>query len=95
MMHKTVFYLLLSIGAFFLFYNISAQYLWEDEAETAILAKSVLKEGVPKTFDGKNRIYLHIKDSLRSGDIWTFHPWLQFYLTAASFAISGVTPSIS
>ena len=95
MMHKTVFYLLLSIGAFFLFYNISAQYLWEDEAETAILAKSVLKEGVPKTFDGKNRIYLHIKDSLRSGDIWTFHPWLQFYLTAASFAISGKPTTFS
>ncbi len=77
------------LGALFLFSNLSNHYLWEDEAETAVLAKSVIKNGIPKSFDGKHLLYLHIKDSYRSDSIWTFHPWLQFYLTAFSFVLLG------
>ena len=90
---KNKFFILLPfiLGALFLFSNLSNHSLWEDEAETAVLAKSVMHHGIPKAFDGQNLLYLHIKDSYRSGSTWTFHPWLQCYITALSFYTLGIS----
>lgn len=49
---------LTAILAFSLFGNIAYPLLWNDEGETALYAKQILKYGVPKIHDGKNLIYL-------------------------------------
>ena len=80
---------ILSLAVIFLFINLGDVKLWQDEAETAMLARSVLKGGIPKAWDGKNLI-----SSLNGADfnedfIWTWHPWAQAYLTAISFSFLG------
>lgn len=67
----------------------SSGLLWQDEAETAALAQRVLTFGYPKAFDGINRINPALP--MGPGDSWTYHPWLQFYITAAAFALFGAT----
>jgi hypothetical protein len=75
---------------FFAFDNLGGRMLWGDEAETATLARNVLKFGVPKVDDGLNHISLHgDKFDARDG-IWTWSPWLQEYVTAASFGVFGI-----
>ena len=79
----------LTIASFFLFHNLSDRYLWKDEAETALFAKSILSEGIPKTKIGQNRIHSHVENYLRDNIVWTYHSWLQFYVTALSFKLCG------
>lgn len=81
--------LLLVAGVFLIFANLGNIYLWQDEAETAVLAKNVLKFGFPRAFDGKNLVDHSLE--YRTNYAWVYHPWLQFYLTAASFALLGST----
>lgn len=77
-------------SAFTLFYNLGDRTLWGDEAETALLAQNVLKFGVPQVDDGKNVITLFGRevDSNEAG-LWTWSPWSDEYLAAASFAVFG------
>ena len=81
--------LVLSLAVIFLFVNLGDIALWQDEAETALLGRSILRNGIPKAWDGKNLI-----SSLNGADfdkdfVWTWHPWAQAYLTALSFSIFG------
>ena len=87
-----VMYLGLAALVFLLaFCNLDSRPFWGDEAETALLAKNVLKFGVPKVDDGVNHISLYgDKFDTRDG-LWTWSPWLQDYTTAASFAVFGET----
>lgn len=69
--------------------DIHDDYLWQDEAQTALIGKSTLKYGVPKATDGKNS-FAQVKDAEYGKDkIWKYHPWLPFYSTGASFAVLG------
>ena len=73
-----------------LFYNLGQRPLWQDEAETACLAKNVLKYGTPIAFDGKNLISQ--EEGLEFGStgyLWRWSPWLQIYLQALGFIIFG------
>lgn len=63
--------------------------LWGDEAETALFARSILTHGVPYGWDGT---YLMGNDnavSLNSDLVNHSNPWLQYYLSAASFRLFG------
>lgn len=65
--------------------------LWYDEAQTAFVAKGVLAHGLPLAHDGTDLIpdpYPYYNEDL----IWVEHPWLQFYITAASFYLFGASP---
>ena len=77
-------------AAFTLFFNLGDRTLWGDEAETALLAQNILKFGVPQVDDGKNYITL-FGDGVDSNEkgLWTWSPWADEYMTAASFAIFG------
>ena len=87
-----VMYLGLAALVFLLaFCNLDSRPFWGDEAETALLAKNVLKFGVPKVDDGVNHISLHGDKFDARDSLWTWSPWLQDYITAASFAIFGQT----
>ncbi len=81
--------LLLAIASTLIFTNISNQYLWQDEAETALLAKNVLQFGYPRAYDGKNLINPPIRTGYAEDYGWRYHPWMQFYITALSFKIFG------
>jgi hypothetical protein len=47
---------LLLLAALLIFANLDDRRLWDDEAETALLAKSTLRFGVPVAWDGVTRI---------------------------------------
>ncbi len=76
---------------FLAFCNLDGRLFWADEAETALLAKNMLKFGVPKVDDGAVHISLHGDNIDARNGIWTWSPWLPDYVTAASFAVFGTT----
>jgi hypothetical protein len=70
--------------------NLGNRYLWQDEAQTALLAKTVLARGVPYGTDGKNFFSQELGAEYGENFIWKWHTWLSFYLVAASFKLFGV-----
>ncbi|MBI1976218.1 MAG: glycosyltransferase family 39 protein [Candidatus Omnitrophica bacterium] len=82
----------LVLAGFFLLKNLGNIYLWEDEAETALLARSVLNSGYPKGFDGVNLL----KPTLGMGsEYWIYHPWGAFYILALFFWLFGESTFVS
>jgi hypothetical protein len=82
----------MALAAFFLFFNLGDRLLWGDEAETALLARNVLRYGVPKSSDGVNQItILGAQVDSNAAGIWTWSPWLKEYVTALGFAVFGHT----
>src|SRR5436309_2288803 len=83
---------ILLLGVFVLFYNLDGRLLWGDEAETAVLAKNVVKFRIPKTVDGMNHITLYGGGIDENKDnIWILSPWLQEYVAAVTFKLFGAT----
>lgn len=85
-------WLLLVVGVVLLLANLGNIYLWQDEAETALLSQRLGLYGLPLAFDGRNLIRQAPQDVQYTTDyVWVYHPWLPFYLTAVSFALLGPT----
>ena len=85
-------WVLLLVGAVLLLANLGNIYLWQDEAETALLSQRLGDYGLPLAFDGRNLIRQAPQDVQYTSDyVWVYHPWLPFYFTAASFALLGTT----
>ena len=70
--------------------NLGEQYLWQDEAQTALLGRSVLLYGLPRATDGHN-FFLQNTNHIECTENLTYRwqPWLPFYLVAATFAVLG------
>lgn len=83
---------LLALGAVLLFTNLGRDHLWEDEGDTAVLAATILKTGVPRAWDGVTFTESDHGQRLNDDLVMVSHPWLQYYATAASFAIFGQNP---
>jgi len=81
--------LLIAVGALLICSNLGNRYLWDDEAETALLARSVLVHGIPTAFDGKNLVSQELGLDSDSSFVWRWTPWLPQYLAAGSFALFG------
>lgn len=81
--------LLLLLAGVLIFTNLGSVYLWEDEAETALVAKTIWTSGIPKITDGKNVFYQEQGARVGFGEIWAWTPWLQFYITSASLKLLG------
>jgi 4-amino-4-deoxy-L-arabinose transferase-like glycosyltransferase len=72
--------------------NLGNMYLWQDEAETALLSQRLGEYGLPLAFDGRNLIRQAPKDVQYTEDyVWVYHPWLPFFFTAASMRLVGAT----
>jgi 4-amino-4-deoxy-L-arabinose transferase-like glycosyltransferase len=71
------------------FANLDAQLLWQDEAQSALLARSVLAEGVPLGTDGRNFFSQELGAEYDHAHRWRWHTWLHLYLVAGSFAVFG------
>ena len=78
---------LILAGAVLLLTGLGNGRLWQDEAETAVLAKNVLRFGYPRAFDGVNRLNPGLP--VGPGDCWTYHTWGSFYWAALSFLLLG------
>jgi len=77
------------VGAVLIFTNLGSDYLWEDEGDTAALASNILKFGVPKAWDGAAFLDSDHGARLNRNLVMVTHPWVQYYLTAASFLVFG------
>ena len=85
-------WLLLIAGAVLLLTNLGNIYLWQDEAETAMLSQRLGTLGLPLAFDGRNLIRQAPQDVQYTEDyVWVYHPWLPFYLTSLSLWFFGPT----
>ncbi|MBC7232640.1 MAG: hypothetical protein H5T68_05310 [Chloroflexi bacterium] len=83
----------LLVAALLLFGRLDDMYLWQDEAETALVSRHLLAYGLPLASDGKTWVQQTDDPfvSFRHNYIWIFHSWLQFALVALAFAILGPT----
>ncbi len=82
---------ILALAAFLLLFHLAQRPFWQDEAETADLARNVLKYGVPRAYDGVNIISQEQGHEYDHNYLWRWSPWLQIYVTAAAFKIGGLT----
>jgi 4-amino-4-deoxy-L-arabinose transferase-like glycosyltransferase len=81
--------LVAAVAAIFIFTNLGTYYLWEDEGDTAALASNILKFGVPKAWDGSAFLDSDHGARLNRDLVMVTHPWIQYYVAAASFAVFG------
>jgi 4-amino-4-deoxy-L-arabinose transferase-like glycosyltransferase len=82
---------ILVLASALVFTNLGRDFLWEDEGDTAVLASTILKEGVPKAWDGVTFTESDHGRRLTDELVMVSHPWAQYYVTAASFAVFGRT----
>jgi Dolichyl-phosphate-mannose-protein mannosyltransferase len=83
------FLLVATIGAAILFTDLGSGYLWADEGDTAVLASNILKSGLPRAWDGVTFMDSDFGARVNSRLIMVSSPWLQYYVTAASFVLFG------
>jgi len=85
--------LLLLSGVFLLFCRLDDAYLWQDEAETALVSQHLLAYGLPLSTDGTHWVQQAPEAFVEftSDYIWIYHSWLQYFLTASAFALLGST----
>lgn len=78
---------LLSLPLFFS--GLGSTYLWQDEAQTALLGRSVLRHGVPMVGAGADSLSAVTGADAGLRGIYFQISWLQAYLTALSFQWFG------
>jgi len=83
-----VFLAILALGALLVFKGLGDRPLWQDEAETANLARNVLSSGLPLVTDGVNVISQEERREFGPDMIWRWSPWLQIYMSAAGQLIA-------
>ncbi len=86
---------LTAVGAVLLLWNLGRPLLWQDEAETAVRAQTILDTGLPRV--ARRGVVATAQPSLVAFEgnavgVWTWNTWLPAYLCAASFAAFGQTP---
>ncbi|MDD5284681.1 MAG: glycosyltransferase family 39 protein [Desulfuromonadaceae bacterium] len=80
--------LLLFAGTIFLFLaNLGNGHLWQDEAQTALIAKTILHGGIPLGYDGLNSFSQELGAEYGKNLVWRWHPWFPFYLLAIFFYV--------
>jgi 4-amino-4-deoxy-L-arabinose transferase-like glycosyltransferase len=77
------------VAAVLLLPNLGDRCLWQDEAQTALISKTVLTHGMPKGSDGRNSFSQESGRDIGPGGLWRWHPWFPFYWQAAFFAGLG------
>jgi 4-amino-4-deoxy-L-arabinose transferase-like glycosyltransferase len=83
--------LLGALASVLLLTDLGEPYLWQDEAQTAVIARTIFDGGVPLGSDGRNFFSQEQGAEYADGYVWRWHTWLSFYAVAASFALLGET----
>src|SRR6185436_14799899 len=81
--------IVLVVAAALTFPSLGRDALWADEGDTAVLAASILKFGVPTAWDGVTFSDSDYGDRLTADFVMVSHPWVQYYAVAAAFAVFG------
>jgi 4-amino-4-deoxy-L-arabinose transferase-like glycosyltransferase len=82
-------------SAVLLLANLGNQNLWQDEAQTALISKTILTDGVPRGYDGKNYFSQEGGAEYGKNYIWRWHMWLPFYVLAGFYEVFGVSTFVS
>ncbi len=85
----------LGVSLVLLLANLSNQYLWEDEAQTALVSRTILTDGVPRGYDGKNFFSQELGAEYGENYIWRWHTWLPFYVVAGFYKVFGISTFVS
>jgi len=86
---------LLLLAAVLFLGNLGSGALWQDEAQTALIAKTILTRGVPVGTDGVNFFSQELGAEYGPGHLWRWHTWLPFYVLAPFFALLGATTLVA
>lgn len=78
-----------ALAALLLLPRLGDAALWQDEAQTALVARTVVDGGLPRGTDGRNVFSQELGREVAEGGLWRWHTWLSFYAVAASFALLG------
>jgi 4-amino-4-deoxy-L-arabinose transferase-like glycosyltransferase len=78
---------LLSLPLFL--FGLGSTYLWQDEAQTALLGRSILQHGVPMVGTGAESLSAHMGSDAGIDGIYFQISWLQAYLVAGSLWLFG------
>ncbi len=70
-------------------YGLGNTYLWQDEAQTALLGRSVLIHGVPMVGEGAESLSAVLGKDAGIGGVYFQIAWLQAYVEAASLGLFG------
>jgi 4-amino-4-deoxy-L-arabinose transferase-like glycosyltransferase len=83
------------VACFLFIFNLDNQYLWQDEAQTALISKTILTDNIPLGYDGKNYFSQDLGIEYGNNYMWKWHPWFPFYLLALFFKIFGVSTFVA
>ena len=85
-------WLVLGVVGALLLIRLGEREFWSDEGVSALLARNILKYGLPRVDDGRNVVsFLGPGVDSNADGLWTWSPWLDPYLMASSFAAFGET----
>jgi 4-amino-4-deoxy-L-arabinose transferase-like glycosyltransferase len=87
--------LVLAVAAPWVLANLGSGRLWQDEAQTALIAGTVLTHGVPPGHDDRNSFSQDYGKDYGPGYVWLWHPWLPFYVLAGFFAVLGTSTFVA
>jgi len=86
--HVDIFlFIITPVLLFLCFWNLGDQYLWYDEAQTAVLTESVLEYGYPRALIGD--FLVSTDEQYGIGGSYIAQPWLQNYICAVPFILFG------
>lgn len=71
--------------------NLGNQYLWQDEAQTACIAKTILTHGIPLGTDGVNTFTQEWGAEYGEDFVWRWHTWFSFYVLALFLKLFGTS----
>lgn len=71
--------------------NLGQRRFWQDEAETAVIARNICRYRVPRVYDGRNLVTVDGGRDFNADYLLTSKPWLPYYLAAAGQALLGMT----
>lgn len=74
-----------------IFSNLGDRNLWQDEAETALIAHNVLQTGLPMAWDGKRLVTQNEGKEMTDSFLWAWTPWMMHYVAAGGMAVAGET----
>ncbi len=81
--------LIFIVSALIFLPNLGRNFLWQDEAQTALISRSILGNGIPYCHDDKNSFSQELGAESGTGGIYKWHPWIPFYIHAVFFQLFG------
>gem|GEM_PF-571113 len=79
----------MALGAGLLLWELGGPDLWQDEAQSALISRTVLQTGVPRGTDGLNYFSQEYGAEYAENHLWRWHTWLPFYIVAGSYELLG------